>query len=439
MTEAFQIRGGKKLSGEITPQGAKNEALQILCAVLLTSEPVRISNIPDIKDVNRLIEILQDFGVKVIKNGKGDFTFQADNIHFDYIKSKEFRKDGAKLRGSVMLLGPMLARFGEAYMPTPGGDKIGRRRLDTHFQGFVELGAEFNFNEEESFYTLTAKELNGKFILLEEASVTGTANIIMAAVLAKGATQIYNAACEPYLQQLCKMLNRMGAKITGIGSNLLTIEGVESLGGTEHVLLPDMVEIGSWIGLAAMTKSEITIKNVNWEQLGIIPDTFRKLGIKLERKGDDIYIPSQENYKIQKFIDGSILTVSDAPWPGFTPDLLSIILVVATQAKGSVLVHQKMFESRLFFVDKLIDMGAQIILCDPHRATVIGLNHETPLRGTTLISPDIRAGNALLIAALSAEGKSIIHNIEQIDRGYEDIEGRLKAIGADIERIKFVI
>ena len=436
MTEAFQIRGGKKLSGEITPQGAKNEALQILCAVLLTSEPVRISNIPDIKDVNRLIEILQDFGVKVIKNGKGDFTFQADNIHFDYIKSKEFRKDGAKLRGSVMLLGPMLARFGEAYMPTPGGDKIGRRRLDTHFQGFVELGAEFNFNEEESFYTLTAKELNGKFILLEEASVTGTANIIMAAVLAKGTTQIYNAACEPYLQQLCKMLNRMGAKITGIGSNLLTIEGVESLGGTEHVLLPDMVEIGSWIGLAAMTKSEITIKNVNWEQLGIIPDTFRKLGIKLERKGDDIYIPSQENYKIQKFIDGSILTVSDAPWPGFTPDLLSIILVVATQAKGSVLVHQKMFESRLFFVDKLIDMGAQIILCDPNRATVIGLNHETPLRGTTLISPDIRAGNALLIAALSAEGKSIIHNIEQIDRGYEDIEGRLKAIGADIERIK---
>ena len=436
MTEAFQIRGGKKLSGEITPQGAKNEALQILCAVLLTSEPVRISNIPDIKDVNRLIEILQDFGVKVIKNGKCDFTFQADNIHFDYIKSKEFRKDGAKLRGSVMLLGPMLARFGEAYMPTPGGDKIGRRRLDTHFQGFVELGAEFNFNEEESFYTLTAKELNGKFILLEEASVTGTANIIMAAVLAKGTTQIYNAACEPYLQQLCKMLNRMGAKITGIGSNLLTIEGVESLGGTEHVLLPDMVEIGSWIGLAAMTKSEITIKNVNWEQLGIIPDTFQKLGIKLERKGDDIYIPSQENYKIQKFIDGSILTVSDAPWPGFTPDLLSIILVVATQAKGSVLVHQKMFESRLFFVDKLIDMGAQIILCDPHRATVIGLNHETPLRGTTLISPDIRAGNALLIAALSAEGKSIIHNIEQIDRGYEDIEGRLKAIGADIERIK---
>ena len=436
MTEAFQIRGGKKLNGEITPQGAKNEALQILCAVLLTSDPVRISNIPDIKDVNRLIEILQDFGVKVIKNGKGDFTFQADNIHFDYIKSKEFRKDGAKLRGSVMLLGPMLARFGEAYMPTPGGDKIGRRRLDTHFQGFVELGAEFNFNEEESFYTLTAKELNGKFILLEEASVTGTANIIMAAVLAKGTTQIYNAACEPYLQQLCKMLNRMGAKITGIGSNLLTIEGVESLGGTEHVLLPDMVEIGSWIGLAAMTKSEITIKNVNWEQLGIIPDTFRKLGIKLERKGDDIYIPSQENYKIQKFIDGSILTISDAPWPGFTPDLLSIILVVATQAKGSVLVHQKMFESRLFFVDKLIDMGAQIILCDPHRATVIGLNHETPLRGTTLISPDIRAGNALLIAALSAEGKSIIHNIEQIDRGYEDIEGRLKAIGADIERIK---
>lgn len=435
MTETFQIRGGKKLSGEITPQGAKNEALQILCAVLLTAEPVRIKNIPDIKDVNRLIEILQDFGVKVTKNGKGDFTFQADNIHFDYIKSNEFKKDGARLRGSIMLLGPMLARFGEAYMPTPGGDKIGRRRLDTHFQGFVELGAEFNFCEEESFYSLKAKELHGKYILLEEASVTGTANVVMAAVLAKGKTQIYNAACEPYLQQLCLMLNRMGAKIEGIGSNLLTIEGVETLGGTEHTMLPDMVEIGSWIGLAAMTKSEITIKNVNWEMLGIIPATFQKLGIKLERRGDDIYIPAQESYEIQKFIDGSILTISDAPWPGFTPDLLSIILVVATQAKGSVLIHQKMFESRLFFVDKLIDMGAQIILCDPHRAVVIGLNHETPLRGTNLISPDIRAGNALLIAALSAEGKSTIQNIEQIDRGYENIEGRLKNIGADIERV----
>lgn len=436
MTEVFQIKGGRKLRGEITPQGAKNEALQILCAVLLTAEPVRVSNIPDIKDVNRLIEILQDFGVKVTKNGKGDFTFQADNIHFDYIKSNEFKKDGARLRGSIMLLGPMLARFGEAYMPIPGGDKIGRRRLDTHFQGFVELGAEFSFDEINGLYSLNAKDLHGKYILLEEASVTGTANVVMAAVLAKGKTQIYNAACEPYLQQLCKMLNRMGAKIEGIGSNLLTIEGVESLGGTEHVMLPDMVEIGSWIGLAAMTKSEITIKNVNWEMLGIIPDTFRKLGIKLEQKGDDIFIPAQEEYEIQKFIDGSILTISDAPWPGFTPDLLSIILVVATQAKGSLLIHQKMFESRLFFVDKLIDMGAQIILCDPHRAVVIGLNHSTPLRGTNLISPDIRAGNALLIAALSAEGTSIIHNIEQIDRGYENIEERLKGIGAEIERIK---
>lgn len=435
MSEAFEIRGGKRLSGEITPQGAKNEALQILCAVLLTEDEVRISNIPDIKDVNKLIEILQDFNVKVTKNGKGDYTFQSDEVNFDYIKSKEFKKDGAKLRGSVMILGPMLARFGEAYMPTPGGDKIGRRRLDTHFQGFVELGAEFSFDEEDQYYSLKAKELNGKFILLEEASVTGTANIVMAAVLAKGKTRIYNAACEPYLQQLCKMLNRMGANITGIGSNLLTIEGVDTLHGTEHTILPDMVEIGSWIGLAAMTKSEITIKNVNWNQLGVIPNTFRKLGIELEQKGDDIYIPSQDNYKVQKFIDGSILTVSDAPWPGFTPDLLSIILVVATQAKGSVLIHQKMFESRLFFVDKLIDMGAQIILCDPHRATVIGMNQETPLRGTTMVSPDIRAGNALLIAALSAEGKSVIQNIEQIDRGYENIDERLRAIGADIRRI----
>ena len=436
MSGAFEIRGGKKLSGDITPQGAKNEALQILCAVLLTEDEVRISNIPDIKDVNKLIEILQDFNVKVTKNGKGDYTFKADEVNFDYIKSKEFKKDGAKLRGSVMILGPMLARFGEAYMPTPGGDKIGRRRLDTHFQGFVELGAEFSFDEEDQYYSLKAKELNGKFILLEEASVTGTANIVMAAVLAKGKTRIYNAACEPYLQQLCKMLNRMGANITGIGSNLLTIDGVDKLHGTEHTMLPDMVEIGSWIGLAAMTKSEITIKNVNWNQLGVIPNTFRKLGIELEQRGDDIYIPSQEHYKVQKFIDGSILTVSDAPWPGFTPDLLSIILVVATQAKGSVLIHQKMFESRLFFVDKLIDMGAQIILCDPHRATVIGLNQETPLRSTSMVSPDIRAGNALLIAALSAEGKSVIQNIEQIDRGYENIDERLRAIGADIRRIE---
>ena len=436
MSDAFEIRGGKRLSGEITPQGAKNEALQILCAVLLTEDEVRISNIPDIKDVNKLIEILQDFNVKVTKNGKGDYTFKADEVNFDYIKSQEFKKDGAKLRGSVMILGPMLARFGEAYLPTPGGDKIGRRRLDTHFQGFVELGAEFSYDEDEAFYSLKAKELKGKFILLEEASVTGTANIVMAAVLAKGKTSIYNAACEPYLQQLCKMLNRMGANITGIGSNLLIVEGVDKLNGTEHKMLPDMVEIGSWIGLAAMTKSEITIKDVNWNELGVIPNTFRKLGIQLEQRGDDIYIPSQENYKIQKFIDGSILTVSDAPWPGFTPDLLSIILVVATQAKGSILVHQKMFESRLFFVDKLIDMGAQIILCDPHRATVIGMNQETPLRGTTMVSPDIRAGNALLIAALSAEGKSVIQNIEQIDRGYENIDERLRAIGADIRRIE---
>ena len=435
MSGSFQIRGGKKLHGEITPQGAKNEALQILCAVLLTDDEVRVKNIPDIHDVNRLIEILGDFGVKVTKNGHGDYSFQADAVNFDYIKSDDFKQDGAKLRGSVMLLGPMLARYGEAYMPTPGGDKIGRRRLDTHFQRLVELGAEFHYDEKEYFYTLKAKELHGKFILLEEASVTGTANIVMAAVLAKGKTRIYNAACEPYLQQLCKMLNRMGANISGIGSNLLTIEGVDHLRGTEHTMLPDMVEIGSWIGLAAMTKSEITIKNVNWKELGVIPNTFKKLGIQLEKRSDDIFIPAQENYKIQKFIDGSILTVSDAPWPGFTPDLLSIILVVATQAKGTVLVHQKMFESRLFFVDKLIDMGAQIILCDPHRATVVGLNHEYPLRGTTMISPDIRAGNALLIAALSAEGTSTIHNIEQIDRGYENIDGRLKAIGADIERI----
>lgn len=435
MSEIFQIKGGKQLSGEITPQGAKNEALQILCAVLLTADPVRITNIPDIKDVNLLIKILGDLGVKVKKNGKGDYTFKADSIDLEYIKSNEFKKNGSRLRGSIMLLGPMLARFGEAYMPIPGGDKIGRRRLDTHFQGFVELGADFSFNDQEGLYSLKANGLNGKYILLEEASVTGTANVIMAAVLAKGKTQIYNAACEPYLQQLCKMLNRMGAKIEGIGSNLLTIEGVEALTGTEHTMLPDMVEIGSWIGLAAMTKSEITIKNVNWEMLGVIPDTFRKLGIQIEQKGDDIYIPAQESYEIQKFIDGSILTIADAPWPGFTPDLLSIILVVATQAKGSVLVHQKMFESRLFFVDKLIDMGAQIILCDPHRAVVIGLDHTTPLRGTKLISPDIRAGNALLIAALSADGVSTIHNIEQIDRGYENIEERLKGIGAEIERI----
>lgn len=433
----FQIRGGNQLSGEIIPQGAKNEVLQILCAVLLTTEPVRVKNIPDIRDVNRLIEILGDLGVKILKNeGKGDYTFQADDIRMDYLQSKEFKKDGAALRGSIMLMGPLLAMYGKAYMPKPGGDKIGRRRLDTHFQGFINLGARYRFEEGEDFYGVEVDKngLKGTYMLLEEASVTGTANIVMAAVLAKGKTTIYNAACEPYLQQLCKMLVRMGAKIEGIGSNLLIIEGVESLTGTEHIVLPDMIEIGSWIGLAAMTKSELTIKDVSWENLGIIPDIFRRLGIGVEKSGDDMIIPAQEHYKIQKFMDGSILTVSDAPWPGFTPDLLSIVLVIATQAKGSVLIHQKMFESRLFFVDKLIDMGAQIILCDPHRATVIGLNHETPLRGTIMSSPDIRAGISLLIAALSAKGKSVIHNIEQIDRGYEQIDTRLRAIGADIIR-----
>ena len=434
----LEIRGGKPLQGEIMPQGAKNEALQILCATLLTDEPVRIKNIPDIKDVNRLIEILGSLDVKIIKHNKGDYTFQADNLNIDYLKTKAFKKDGASLRGSVMLMGPFLTRFGFAYMPKPGGDKIGRRRLDTHFEGFRKLGANFRFNPDESFYGVELPEgekLKGSYMLLEEASVTGTANIIMAAVLADGITEVYNAACEPYIQQLCHMLVRMGAKIKGIGSNLLKVEGVEKLGGTEHTLLPDMIEIGSWIGLAAMTRSEITIKNVGWEHLGIIPDVFRKLGIKLERRNDDIYIPAQESYEIQSFIDGSILTVSDAPWPGFTPDLLSIVLVVATQAKGSVLIHQKMFESRLFFVDKLIDMGAQIILCDPHRATVIGQDYAAPLRGTMLTSPDIRAGIALLIAALSAKGTSVIHNIEQIDRGYEAIDERLRKIGADIKRI----
>lgn len=436
----FEIRGGKPLKGEITPQGAKNEALQILCATLLTDEPVRIKNLPDIRDVNRLIEILGSLDVKITKHGKGDYTFQADDLHIDYLRSKEFRTDGAALRGSIMLMGPFLARFGFAYMPKPGGDKIGRRRLDTHFEGFEKLGAKFRYDPNEVFFRLEVpegEELKGCDMMLEEASVTGTANIIMAAVLAKGRTEIYNAACEPYIQQLCRMLVRMGAKIKGISSNYLIIDGVEKLNGTEHAILPDMIEIGSWIGLAAMTKSEITIKNVGWEHLGIIPNVFRKMGITLEKVNeDDIYIPKHENYKIQHFIDGSILTVADAPWPGFTPDLLSIILVIATQAKGSVLIHQKMFESRLFFVDKLIDMGAQIILCDPHRATVIGLNHETELRGTTMTSPDIRAGIALLIAALSAQGQSTIHNIEQIDRGYEDIDTRLRALGADIQRVE---
>lgn len=436
---SFVIHGGKPLKGEITPQGAKNEALQILCATLLTSEPVRIKNIPDIRDVNRLIEILGALDVKIQKHGKGDYTFQADDLHIDYLRSKEFRKDGAALRGSIMLMGPFLGRFGFATMPKPGGDKIGRRRLDTHFIGFEKLGAEFNFDSNAEFYEVAVpegKHLQGTYMLLDEASVTGTANIVMTAVLAKGVTEIYNAACEPYLQQLCKMLKRMGAKIEGIGSNLLTITGVEELHGTEHRILPDMIEIGSWIGLAAMTRSEITIKNVSWDDLGVIPHTFRQMGIALKRINDDIYIPAQKEYEIQSFIDGSILTVADAPWPGFTPDLLSIILVIATQAKGSVLIHQKMFESRLFFVDKLIDMGAQIILCDPHRATVIGQNHQTELRGTTMSSPDIRAGISLLIAALSANGKSTIHNIEQIDRGYESIDERLRALGADIQRVE---
>ncbi len=433
---SFQIEGGHKLSGSITPQGAKNEALQILCAVLLTPEVVNIHNIPNIIDVNKLIQLLKNFGVKVEKIAKGSFRFQADAIDLDYLSSEQFKVDGKGLRGSIMLVGPLLARFGKGSIPRPGGDKIGRRRLDTHFEGLIRLGAKFNYNREDYFYSVEAKELIGTDMLLDEASVTGTANILMAAVLATGTTTIYNAACEPYLQQLCNMLNRMGAKITGIGSNLLTIHGVENLGGTDHSILPDMIEIGSWVGLAAMTKSEITIKNVRWEYLGQMPSVFRKLGITIQKKGDDIFIPAHTNgYEVQSYIDGSILTISDAPWPGFTPDLLSIILVVATQARGSVLIHQKMFESRLFFVDKLIDMGAKIILCDPHRATVIGHDFESQLKSATLTSPDIRAGVSLLIAALSAEGTSTIHNIEQIDRGYEDIENRLQQIGAKIKRV----
>ncbi len=433
--DTFEIRGGNKLKGEITPQGAKNEALQIISAVLLTDQEVTISNIPDIVDVNKLIDLLQDMGVKVDRKSKDTYVFKADSIDLNFFKSDVFKKKGSALRGSVMIVGPLLARFKQAYIPRPGGDKIGRRRLDTHFLGFEKLGAKFNYDPKDSFFSVDASELKGAYMLLDEASVTGTANILMAAVLAKGTTTIYNAACEPYIQQLCKMLNSMGAKITGIGSNLLTIEGVEYLGGCSHRMLPDMIEIGSFIGLAAMTQSEITIKNVGYEHLGVIPEVFKKLGIKLERRGDDIYIPSQEVYEIETFIDGSILTIADAPWPGFTPDLLSIVLVVATQAKGSVLIHQKMFESRLFFVDKLIDMGAQIILCDPHRANIIGLARKNPLRGISMTSPDIRAGVSLLIAALSAEGKSTISNIEQIDRGYQDIEQRLKAIGADITRV----
>ena len=435
--ESFLIEGGQPLKGSITPQGAKNEALQILCAVLLTSETVNIKNIPDIVDVNKLIQLLKNFGVVVEKIDSGFYRFNAKDVNLSYLSSEQFKEDGKGLRGSIMLVGPLLARFGKGSIPRPGGDKIGRRRLDTHFDGLIKLGAEFNYNQEDYFYSVQAKQLKGTNLLLDEASVTGTANILMAAVLAKGKTTIYNAACEPYIQQLCGMLNRMGAKISGVGSNLLTIEGVESLKGTDHNILPDMIEIGSWVGLAAMTQSEITIKNVRWEYLGQLPAIFKKLGITLEKRGDDIFIPAhKQGYEIQNYIDGSILTISDAPWPGFTPDLLSVILVVATQARGSILIHQKMFESRLFFVDKLIDMGAKIILCDPHRATVIGHDFKSTLKSATLTSPDIRAGVSLLIAALSAKGTSIIHNIEQIDRGYENIDIRLKQIGAKIRRVK---
>ena len=432
---SFIIEGGRKLSGEIEPQGAKNEALQILCAVLLSPEKITINNLPDIVDINILIDLLSDLGVKIQKLSPISYTFKSDEINLDYLTSDEFKTKGTRIRGSIMIVGPLLARFGKGYIPKPGGDKIGRRRLDTHFIGFEKLGAIFTYDSKESFYRVTTDGLKGTYMLLDEASVTGTANIIMTAVMAEGTTTIYNAACEPYLQQLCKMLNSMGAKITGIGSNLLTIEGVDYLGGCEHTVLPDMIEIGSFIGLAAMTQSEITIKNVKYDELGVIPNVFKKLGIKLERRGDDIFVPSQESYEIENFIDGSILTISDAPWPGFTPDLLSIVLVVATQAKGSVLIHQKMFESRLFFTDKLIDMGAQIILCDPHRASVIGLDRKSPLRATRMTSPDIRAGVSLLIAALSAEGKSTIDNINQIDRGYQNIDERLNKLGANIKRV----
>jgi len=433
----FIIEGGHQLKGKIQPQGAKNEALQILCAVLLTAEEIKIDNIPDIIDVNKLIALLKKLGVKINKVGTGSYTFQADEVNLKYLESAEFKEDGKGLRGSIMIVGPLLGRFGKGYIPKPGGDKIGRRRLDTHFEGFINLGAKFRYNRDDLFYGVEADKLKGAYMLLDEASVTGTANIVMAAVLAEGTTTIYNAACEPYLQQLCKMLNRMGAKISGVGSNMLIIEGVDELGGTEHRMLPDMIEIGSWIGLAAMTKSELTITNVSWDDLGQIPNVFRKIGINIERQGDDIHIPAHINgYEVQNYIDGSILTVADAPWPGFTPDLLSIILTVLTQARGSAVVHQKMFESRLFFVDKLIDMGAKIILCDPHRATIIGHDFKSQLKATTMTSPDIRAGVSLLIAALSAKGTSTIHNIEQIDRGYENIDERLRAIGAKITRVE---
>jgi UDP-N-acetylglucosamine 1-carboxyvinyltransferase len=433
---SFVIEGGHRLSGDIYPQGAKNEVLQIICATLLTAEEVTVHNIPDILDVNNLIQLMRDMGVSVSKKGIDTYSFQAADIDFAYLESDAFLKKCSSLRGSVMLVGPMVARFGKAMISKPGGDKIGRRRLDTHFIGIQNLGANFIYNEKRGIYEISAKQLHGSYMLLDEASVTGTANIVMAAVLARGKTTIYNAACEPYVQQLCRMLNRMGAKIEGIASNLLTIEGVDELHGTEHTILPDMIEVGSFIGMAAMTRSELTIKNVSYENLGIIPDSFRRLGIKMEQWGDDIYVPAQETYQIEYFIDGSIMTIADAPWPGLTPDLLSVLLVVATQAKGSVLIHQKMFESRLFFVDKLIDMGAQIILCDPHRAVVIGHDHGFKLRGGNMTSPDIRAGIALLIAAMSADGISRIHNIEQIDRGYQNIEGRLNALGARITRIE---
>jgi UDP-N-acetylglucosamine 1-carboxyvinyltransferase len=435
MSASFEIIGGNKLKGTVIPQGAKNEALQVICAVLLTAEKVDMSNIPEIVDVMKLIDLLKDMGVKVERIDKGHYTFQADQVDLDFLKTADYKKKAAALRGSIMVVGPLLARFGKGYIPKPGGDKIGRRRLDTHFLGFQSLGAKFNYDAGDSFYSVEAPKLKGAYMLLDEASVTGTANIVMAACMAEGVTTIYNAACEPYLQQLCNMINRMGGKISGIGSNLLIIEGVDKLGGCDHRCLPDMIEIGSFIGMAAMTRGEITIKDVGYDHLGVIPEIFRRMGIQLERRGDDIYVPEHDHYEIDTFIDGSIMTISDAPWPGFTPDLISIALVTATQARGSVLIHQKMFESRLFFVDKLIDMGAQIILCDPHRATVIGLDRASSLKGVTMTSPDIRAGVSLLIAALGAKGKSIIHNIEQIDRGYQDIESRLQALGADIKRV----
>ncbi len=431
----FKVTGGHKLKGELHPQGAKNEALQVLCAVLLTSDEILMKNVPDIIDVNILINLLKDLNVEVKKIDSSTYTFKAENVNIEYLSSDEYKKKSSRIRGSIMLIGPLLARYGKGFIPRPGGDKIGRRRVDTHFNGFEKLGAKFIYDNKNEYYEVSAKQLKGTYMLLDEASVTGTANIIMTAVMADGETVIYNAACEPYIQQLCKMLNSMGARISGIGSNLLKIEGVKSLSGCTHKILPDMIEIGSFIGLAALTKSEITIKNVSYEQLGIIPNVFKKLGIEIHVNDDDLYIPSHENYEINSFIDGSILTISDAPWPGLTPDLLSIILVVASQAKGSVLIHQKMFESRLFFVDKLIDMGAQIILCDPHRATVIGLNQEFQFKPTTMSSPDIRAGVSLLLAALAADGESIIHNVEQIDRGYQNIDKRLNAIGAKIQRI----